>query len=51
MLAFVVWEGLAGAVTGRRSWLLGLGVVVLGIGFMVLIGGNAAAGQDRKSVV
>jgi RND superfamily putative drug exporter len=45
MLSFVVWEGLAGAVTGRRSWLLGLGLIVLGIGSMVLIGGNAAAGQ------
>jgi putative drug exporter of the RND superfamily len=50
MLASVVWEGLAGAVTGRRSWLLGLGVVVLGIGFMVLIGGNAAAGQAPLTV-
>jgi hypothetical protein len=28
MLAFVVREGLAGAVTGRRSWLLGLGLVI-----------------------
>ena len=36
--------------TGRRSWLLGLGVVLLGIGFMVLIGGNAAAGQAPLSV-
>src|ERR1700748_1938833 len=50
MLASVVWEGLAGAVTGRRSWLLGLGVVLLGIGFMVLIGGNAAAGQAPLTV-
>ena len=46
----VIWEGLAGAVTGRRSWLLGLGLVVLGIGFMVLIGGNAAAGQSPLTV-
>jgi RND superfamily putative drug exporter len=50
MLAFVVWERLAGAVTGRRSWLLGLGVVVLGIGFMVLIGGNGAAGQAPRTL-
>src|SRR5262245_36204858 len=50
MLAFVVWEGLAGAVTGRRSWLLGLGAVVFGIGFMVLVGGNAAAGQAPLTV-
>ncbi|HSS24269.1 MAG TPA: MMPL family transporter [Mycobacterium sp.] len=50
MLASVVWEGPAAAVTGRRSWLLGLGLVVLGIGFMVLIGGNAAAGQAPQSV-
>lgn len=50
MLAFVVWEGLAGAVTGRRSWLLGLGVVVLGIGFMVLIGANGAAGQAPRTL-
>jgi uncharacterized membrane protein YdfJ with MMPL/SSD domain len=51
MLAFVVWwEELAGAVTGRRSWLLGLGLVVLGIGFMVLIGGDAATGQAPLTV-
>ena len=50
MLAFVLWEGLAGAVTGRRSWPLGLGLVVLGIGLMVLIGGNAAAGQAPLAV-
>jgi RND superfamily putative drug exporter len=50
MLAFVVWEGLAGAVTGRRSWLLGLGVVVLGIGFMVLVGANGAAGQAPRTL-
>jgi putative drug exporter of the RND superfamily len=45
-----MWERLAAAVTGRRSWLLGLGLVLLGIGFMVLIGGNAAAGQAPQSV-
>ncbi len=37
------WERIAATVTGRRSWLLGLSIVVLGIGFMVLIGGNSAA--------
>lgn len=37
------WDRVAATVTGRRSWLLGLGVVLLGIGFMVLIGGNPAA--------
>ncbi|WP_156689224.1 MMPL family transporter [Mycobacterium sp. Marseille-P9652] len=46
----MAWEGVAGAVTGRRSWLLGLAVVLLGIGFMVLVGGNAAAGQAPLSV-
>jgi putative drug exporter of the RND superfamily len=46
----VLWDGLAAAVTGRRSWLLGLGVVLLATGFMVLIGGNAAAGQAPMSV-
>ena len=46
----MVWEGLAATVTGRRSWLLGLVVVLLGIGFMMLIGGNVAAGQAPLSV-
>ncbi|WP_442932021.1 MMPL family transporter [Mycobacterium sp. 050134] len=41
---------MAAAVTGRRSWLLGLSVLLLGIGFMVLIGENAAAGQAPLSV-
>jgi putative drug exporter of the RND superfamily len=40
----VGWERIAAAVTGRRSWLLGLSTVLLGIGCMVLIGGNPAAG-------
>ncbi|MCA2240780.1 MMPL family transporter [Mycobacterium sp. WUMAC-067] len=47
---FVVWEPLAAAVTGRRSWLLALVAALLGVGFMVLIGGNAAAGQSPKSL-
>ncbi|MGO9548212.1 MMPL family transporter [Mycobacterium sp.] len=46
----MLWDGVANAVAGRRSWPLGLGVVLLGIGFMVLIGGNAAAGQAPLSV-
>ncbi|SPM37718.1 transmembrane transport protein [Mycobacterium rhizamassiliense] len=50
MLDFVSWERLAAAVTGRRSWQLGLMTVLLGIGFMVLIGGNASAGQAPLSV-
>jgi hypothetical protein len=40
----VTWDGVAAAVTGRRSWLLGLGVILLGIGFMVLIGGIPSGG-------
>jgi RND superfamily putative drug exporter len=46
----VLWDRLAAAVTGRLSWLLGLGVVLPGIGFVVLIGGNGAAGQAPLSV-
>ena len=46
----MVWERLATTVTGRRSWLLGLSLVLVGIGFMVLIGGNTAAGQAPQSV-
>jgi putative drug exporter of the RND superfamily len=45
-----MWESLAVAVTGRRSWLLGLAAVLLGIGFTVLIGANASAGQAPLSV-
>ena len=44
------WDTVAAAVTGRRSWLPGLGAVLLGAGFMALIGGNAAAGQAPQSV-
>ncbi|OBH03287.1 hypothetical protein A5696_07375 [Mycobacterium sp. E2699] len=50
MLAGVMWDGLAAAVTNRRSWLPGLAAVLLGIGLVVLIGGNAAAGQAPLSV-
>lgn len=41
---------LAAAVTGRRSWLVALVAVVLGVGLTILIGGNAAAGQSPQSV-
>ncbi|MDR3656363.1 MAG: MMPL family transporter, partial [Mycobacterium sp.] len=46
----MLWDRVANAVAGRRSWPLGLGVVLLGFGFMALIGGNAAAGQAPLSV-
>lgn len=46
----MVWDGLASAATGRRSWLLALGIVLLGIVFMVAVGANAAAGQAPVSV-
>jgi RND superfamily putative drug exporter len=41
---------MAAAVTGRRSWLLALVTALVGIGFMVIVGGNAAAGQSPQSV-
>jgi len=50
MLLIVVWDTLAAAVTSRRCWLPGLGAVLLGIGVLMLIGGNAAAGQAPLSV-
>ncbi len=46
----MVWEPLATAVAGRRSWLLALVAALLGIGFLVFIGGNAAAGQSPRSL-
>ncbi|WP_331250433.1 MMPL family transporter, partial [Mycobacterium colombiense] len=46
----MVWDSLAAAVTGRRSWLLALVAALLGVAFMVLVGGNAAAGQSPQSV-
>ncbi|OBF70513.1 hypothetical protein A5750_23385 [Mycobacterium sp. 852002-51613_SCH5001154] len=46
----MVWDGLAAALTGRRSWLFALGALLLGIGFMVVVGANAAAGQAPLSV-
>jgi putative drug exporter of the RND superfamily len=41
----MLWDRIAAAVTGRRSWLLALGLFVIGSAFMVLVGNNAAAGQ------
>ncbi|GAB1815734.1 MMPL family transporter [Mycobacterium sp. MUNTM1] len=46
----MVWDGLAAAVTGRRSWLLALVTTLLGVAVMVVVGGNAAAGQSPRSV-
>ncbi|OBF22659.1 hypothetical protein A5725_10490 [Mycobacterium kubicae] len=46
----MLWERLAAGVTGRRSWLIALGIVVFASVFMVLIGANAAAGQAPRSV-
>jgi hypothetical protein len=45
----VVWEALAATVTGRHSWRLALGAVLLGSDSMVLIGSNAAAGLSVPS--
>ncbi|ORV92094.1 hypothetical protein AWC11_08955 [Mycobacterium interjectum] len=50
MLGGVIWDALAAAVTGRRSWLPGLAAVLLGIGLTVVIGGNAAASRAPLSV-
>lgn len=46
----MLWDRLAVAVTSRRSWVLGLGLALLAIAFIVLVGGNAAAGQSPVSV-
>lgn len=46
----MVWDSLAAAVTGRRSWSLALVTALVGVAFMVLVGGNAAAGQSPRSV-
>ncbi|RAU90132.1 MMPL family transporter, partial [Mycobacterium colombiense] len=46
----MVWDSVAAAATGRRCWLLALVAAALGVGLMVLIGGNAAAGQSPQSV-
>ncbi|WP_461480029.1 MMPL family transporter [Mycobacterium sp. HUMS_1102779] len=44
------WDAVAAAVTRRRSWLPGSAAVLLGVGVLVLVGGNAAAGQAPQSV-
>ncbi|OMB97075.1 MMPL family transporter [Mycobacterium colombiense] len=46
----MVWDSLAAAVTGRRSWLLALVTALVGVAFMVLVGGKDAAGQSPRSV-
>ncbi|OSC28002.1 hypothetical protein B8W69_12300 [Mycobacterium vulneris] len=46
----MVWDYLAAAVTRPRSWLLALVTALLGVAFMVLVGGNAAAGQSPQWV-
>jgi RND superfamily putative drug exporter len=50
-LGVVGWDRIAAIATGRRSWLLGLAIVLVGIGFMVLIGGNPAAGTAPQSMI
>ncbi|WP_082947688.1 MMPL family transporter [Mycobacterium sp. E2479] len=45
-----MWDSVAAAVTGRRSWLLALVTALLGVASMALIGGNAAAGQSPRSL-
>lgn len=46
----MVWDSLAAAVTGRRSWLLALVTALTGVAVMVMVGDNAAAGQSPQSV-
>ncbi|OBI48288.1 hypothetical protein A5707_17945 [Mycobacterium kyorinense] len=46
----MVWERLSAAVTGRRSWLAALAVIVVAAALMALSGGNSAAGQSPVSV-
>lgn len=45
-----MWEHLSAAVTGRRSWLVALAVVVIAGALMALGGGNDAATQSPVSV-
>jgi hypothetical protein len=45
MLGVVIWDAVAAAVTGQRSWLPRLAAVLLGIGLMMVMGGNAAASR------
>ncbi|EFG74021.1 hypothetical protein HMPREF0591_6067, partial [Mycobacterium parascrofulaceum ATCC BAA-614] len=46
----MVWDRVAAALTGRWSWLLALGAILLGAGFMAAVGANGAAGQAPLSV-
>lgn len=46
----MVWERLATAVTGHRSWLVALGIFLIAGGFMLSVGANAAAGQAPVSL-
>ncbi len=46
----MVWERVAAAVTGPRSWLLAAVAVLAGVGVMALVGPNAAAGQAPQSL-
>ncbi len=40
-----MWDRVAAAVTGRLSWLIAVGIFLIGGGAMALVGNNAAAGQ------
>ncbi|QBC86240.1 MMPL family transporter [Mycobacterium avium] len=46
----MVWERVAAAVTGPRSWLLAAVTVLAGVGVMALVGPNTAAGQAPQSL-
>jgi RND superfamily putative drug exporter len=50
MLVAVVWERLSAIVTGRRSWLLALMIVVVSTAVMALSGGNSSTSQSPISV-
>lgn len=41
-----LWARLAAAVTGRKSWAVALGVLLISSAVMVLVGGNDSAGQS-----
>jgi RND superfamily putative drug exporter len=46
----VAWDRIAAAATSSRSWLLGSGLILVGIALMVLIGGNPAAAKAPLTV-
>lgn len=50
MLGIVSCDRLAALVTGRGSWRIGLATVLLGVGFIVLIGANSSGGQAPLSL-